>query len=179
MECIEGTVEVPLSLQDPGRHDMQAMPVLREAHVLAEVPARLEMLPCRRQVAFFAEEVGETHVHVRRRPHHRLAGFCRQVQGPLVCLDRLAKPALRDPDIREGDRGTYGVRQAARMLDARHALGIDPVRSLEVTTGPQGQAQERLGPAAEEIAVGCQVEDLPRVRTVAAPSPLNRASTAR
>ena len=65
-----------------------------------------QVLPAAAQISLLAEEVGKTHVHVRRGPQHGLAGFVDSCKRLLVDLRRLAEPALRDPDVGQGDRGS-------------------------------------------------------------------------
>jgi hypothetical protein len=164
VDCIERAIEVPFSLPDAGRHDMQPIAVLRVAHMLAQVLARLEM-PCGGlEVALLTGEVAQSHVHVRRGPQDWLAMLCRQLQCLLVRPDRVTQPSLGDPDVRQGDRTTERIREAARPLHPRHPSAVDSMRGLEVPARPCGQSQERLCCPAEEIVVlGSQIQCLASV----------------
>ena len=64
--------QVCLGLLDPGHRDPPAVAVLRQAEVLPQLGARLQVLPGGLEVIPFSEHPTHAHVHVPRAPEHRL-----------------------------------------------------------------------------------------------------------
>ena len=77
----------------------------------------------------------------------------RKLQCLLVGAHRLVETTLRNPDIRQGDGATDCVRDVPGLLQLRHALGIRPVRCLEIPARPGGESQERRCRSALEMVV--------------------------
>ena len=67
----------------------------------------------------------------------------RQLQSPLIGAHGLAETTLRNPYIRQGDGAPDYVRDVPGLLHTRHALGIRPVRCLEIPARPGCESQER------------------------------------
>ena len=69
--------------------------------------------------------------------------LCRKLQSPLIGAHCLAQTTLRNPYISQGDGATDGVREVPGPLHQSHAVGIRPVRCLEIPTRPGCEPQER------------------------------------
>ena len=72
----------------------------------------------------------------------RRALLRRKLQCLLVGTHGLAETTLRNPYIRQGDGATDCVRDVPGHLQMSHALGIRPVRCLEIPTRPGCEPQE-------------------------------------
>ena len=77
----------------------------------------------------------------------------RKLQCPLVGAHRLVETTLRNPYIGQGDCATDGVRDVPGPLQTRHAIGIRPVRCLEIPARPGCEPQERRCRSAPEMVV--------------------------
>ena len=70
VEQLEGAAQVAVGLADPGHRDPPAIAVLRQADVLAQVTARLQVLPGGVHLVSLTKHVAQAHVHVRRSTEH-------------------------------------------------------------------------------------------------------------
>ena len=133
--------------------------------MLAQLLASQQVLGGCIQIVAFTEELAHAHVHVRRSPQHGRALRRRELQSPLVGAHCLAETALRDPYIGQHDRATDRIGGVPGLLQARHAIGIRPVRRLEVPARPGGEPQKPRRPSAGQMVVlGCDLERPPSVR---------------
>ena len=74
------------------------------------------------------------------------AVFGRDLQCLLVGAHRLAETTLRNPDVRQSDRTTEHVGDVPSPLQTRHAIGIRPVRCLEIPACPGRESQKARRP---------------------------------
>ena len=109
-------------------------------------------------------EFTHTHVHICRAPQYRLALLRRQLQSPLIGTHRLAETTLRNPYSSQGDCAIDCVRDVPGLLQTRHAIGIRPVRCLEISARPGCESQEPRCPSARQMVVlRCEVERAPGI----------------
>ena len=111
VEQVHGAVEVALGLPHPGHRHPPAVPVLRQAGVLAELRAGRQVIARGVQLVALPAQLAQADVHVRRTAQHRRAVPGRGGQPVLVGGQRVAEPALSDADVgqREGDAESVGV----------------------------------------------------------------------
>ena len=106
------------------------------------------------QIVTLTVELAHAHVHVCRSPQRRASPCCRRkLQCLLIGAHGLAETTLRNPYISQGDGATDGVRDVPGLLQTRHAIGIRPVRCLEIPARPGGESQERRCRSAPEMVV--------------------------
>ncbi len=94
----------------------------------------------------------------------RLALLRRSCNALLIGAHCLVETTLRYPYIRQGDSAPEGVREVPGPLHPCHALGIRPVRCLQIPARPGGESQEpRCRSAPEMVVLRCEVERPPGV----------------
>ena len=105
------------------------------------------------QVVALAVELAHPDVHVCRSPQNRPALLSGKLQGLLVGAHRLAETTLRDPDVRQRDRAAEDVGDVPGPPQPRHALGVRPVRGLQVPAPPEREPQQPRCPGTAEVVV--------------------------
>ena len=116
------------------------------------------------QIVMLTVELAHSHIHVCRSAQRWRALLCRKLQSLLIGTHCLAETTLRNPYIRQGDCATDCVRDVPGLLQTRHAIGIRPVRCLEIPARPGGKSQERRCRSAREMVIlRCEVERPPGV----------------
>src|SRR5205823_10414483 len=98
-------------------------------------------------------ELAHAHVHIRRSSHYWGALLHRKLQSLLVGAHCIAEPTLRNPYIRQADRGAECVGDVPSSLQTRLTTRPRLVRSLEIPARPGGKSQESGGPSAPEMVV--------------------------
>src|SRR2546423_13890960 len=88
------------------------------------------------QIVTLTVELAHSLVRGCRSPQHMRTLLCRKLQSPLIGAHCLAQTTLRNPYISQGDGATDGVREVPGPLHQSHAVGIRPVRCLEIPTRP-------------------------------------------
>ena len=121
--------------------------------MLAQLLAAQQVLRGGMQIVMLTVELAHAHVHVCRSPQDRRALRRRKLQCLLIGTHCLVETTLRNPYIRQGDCATDGVGDVPGPLHTRHAIGIRPVRCLEIPARPVGESQERRCRAAPEMVV--------------------------
>ena len=127
IEQVECAVQISFSLSYPGHRDLPAVPVLRQACVLAQLLASQQVPRGGRQVVALAVDLAHPHIHVRRSPQHRPALLGRGLQRLLVGAHRFTETTLRYagyPPARSRTRGRRRrTRPAAVQSCIRHTPG--------------------------------------------------------
>ena len=141
-EEVEGGVQIPFRLTDPRHRDPPAIPVLREAGVLAQFLARQQMLPGGIEIIAFDQDLADAHVRVRGPSHRGWGVVGRQLQSPLVAGHRLPETPLGDPDVGQDDRAADHVREVAGLLQTGRGIGVPAVRGSEIRVRPRGESQQ-------------------------------------
>src|SRR6266508_6277490 len=103
------------------------------------------------QIVLLTVELAHSHIQVCRSAQYRLALLCGKLQCLLVCTHCLGETTLRNPYISSGDCATDCVREVPGLVHPRHALGIRPVRCLEIPTRPVCESQERRCRSAPQM----------------------------
>ena len=121
--------------------------------MFAELGAGLEVLLGGIEIVAFTEQLAHADVHVRHAPQHQRRLLGRNVQSPPVGAHRLAKAALHDQDVRQGEGKTECVREVPRLLQARERFGVPAVGGVEIALVPVRQREQGGGRATPEVIV--------------------------
>ena len=133
--------------------DARPIAVLRQAVLLAQLPALPQVLPGALEVVPLAEDGADPDVHVRRAAQHMATLPGCERQSPLEDAQRLAQATLREPDVGQAERAPDHVGEVPGLLQARHAIGVPAGGRLEIPGRPAGECQERGSSSTCKVVV--------------------------
>lgn len=111
------------------------------------------MLSGRIQLVSLDEDGGHADVHVGRSAEHLVSRTRSDVQSALVDSQCIVESALRHPDVGQRDSARHDIREVASLVEARHCIGVIPVRGVEIGVRPLSQTDERKCRSAAEVVV--------------------------
>jgi hypothetical protein len=101
-------------------------------------------------------------VHVSRATQRMPASLRGERQPPLVGAHCVAEPTLGDPDVGLDEGTADDGGEVTSPLQARHALGIQAVRCLEIPGRPGNESQQpRCRTTSGKIILADEVEHPP------------------
>ena len=135
------------------------MRVLRQPQVLAQVLARLEMLPGAFKIPALEQDHTQPHVHVSCAAQERAVLTSAQCQEMLEDPHRVAEATLDHPQVRQRDGAPEDVGDVPGLLQLRHPLDVPVVGGC--TSPPRHSASamsDAAAPRPRWSSVGNEVE---------------------
>src|SRR5205085_4605747 len=123
-----------------------------------EKPDRgLEVIP-------LAMHLAQTEIQLVRLRSGGVNLFSRGFQTPLIDARRVAKSALRNPDVAEHEDASDGIERSPALPHERECIRECLVRNLEISASPEGERDEcGAGRAAGHVARREEIERALRV----------------